>query len=429
MIVLGLMSGTSLDGSIELALLNTDGDERTELLLAHTYVYENNSEERTPLFLLLKACEVALRKCDGNFSEAGRILVEELQQLAPRLFKDRELSGKMAQNSLGLLEQSSVNSAQDYINEVARLVTKLHIDAIRDFFKAHAFDCSKIDLIGFHGQTVLHWPQKKLSIQLADPKLMAKELGIPVVSRFRQADIENGGQGAPLAPIYHFAKALSSNLGECMVLNLGGCANITIVGDKPEDLIAFDTGPGCILVDRLVAQRTGNKADWGGAYGLKGNVSQPILELLFDRSVLVENTNYFSMAIPKSLDANDCKLIQELDSLSIEDACATLEAFTAATVHDAIAVARKYLNKIPSKLIVCGGGAFNLKILAELRSRCEILMGSGFSLLTADEIGWNNKSIEAELMAYLAARFKADLPITFKMTTGAPKPLKGGELF
>ena len=239
--------------------------------------------------------------------------------------------------------------------------------------------------------------------------MLANLTGIDVVSDFRSNDINNGGQGAPFAPLYHqvLATKLIKPVG---ILNVGGVANITYIG--PEDqLIAFDTGPGNALIDDFIFLRLGKRKDTGGELAMSGKIDKKILESLM-------NHPYFSLNFPKSLDRNYFDFTPT-NNLSDEDGAATLTAFTAESIARSI----NLLPKHPRLLLVSGGGRHNRALLSELRNRIKI------NVETVEEVGWEGDAIEAQAFAYLAARSLLDLPLSLPSTTGVKFPMRGGTLF
>ena len=296
--------------------------------------------------------------------------------------------------------------------EAARAVAQEHLEAAREFLGVHGLKAGDLDLIGFHGQTVSHQRPRNgrvgRTVQLGDAALLAEGLGVPVVCDLRIADVAAGGEGAPLAPIYHAALADYSGLKRPVgVLNLGGVANITLVGERERDLKAFDTGPANGMIDLLVQERGAGRFDAGGRLAEAGRVDDAALATLLDHP-------YFAAPPPKSLDRYDFSL-EPVRALSLEDAAATLTAFTGESV-------RRALDWItaPTALIVCGGGRHNPAIMARLREALSLVV------LSAEDAGWRGDSIEAEAFAYLAARSSLSLPISFPGTTGVLTPMTGG---
>ena len=362
-LAIGLMSGTSMDG-IDAALIKTDGENVIEEISSISMPYTLETRN------ILKNNEAMIRL--SHCADEGTI----------------------------------------------SLSTALHIQAVRLLLHKTKYKSNNIDVIGYHGQTMYHNPEEKISIILGDGKLMSKALGITVVNDFRARDISLGGRGAPFAPLYHLALAKRDNKIPVAIVNCGGIANITIINDKyPENMIAYDTGPGNGLIDRLVWLRTNGKEhmDANGQYGINGKVHRDILEILYTKSTFKNDQNFFDQRGPKALDINDMQLIPELDNLSLEDACRTLEAFTADSI------VRSVKNSEPTHWILAGGGWNNPVILSELKAR----LGTS-NVMTATEAGWNNAALEAQIFAYLAVRSLKGLPLSFPNTTGVSEPTSGG---
>lgn len=357
--VLGYMSGTSLDG-VDAAIIDTDGEKVTgfgpALLLPFTV------EERA---ILVRATEDAVRM-DGS---GGR--------------------------------PPSYDAAE-------RVVLDVHVRAARTLLSR--VDAGVIELAGFHGQTLLHRPDRHLSIQVGDPAALANALGVPVVADLRQADLAAGGQGAPLVPVYHAALAdLIHAERPIAFLNLGGVANLTWLGPDG-DVIAFDTGPANGLIDLMLQNRGVARYDDGGRLAAAGEVDGSALSALLD-------SGYFGRAGPKSLDRYDFALDPVAD-LSVEDAAATLVAFTVETV----ARGATRLPGRPGRWIVCGGGRHNPTLMRALDGK----LGG---VEDCDEVGLRGDFVEAEAFGFLAARSAFGLPITFPRTTGAPRAMTGGRLW
>lgn len=250
MISIGLMSGTSMDG-IEAALLETDGSPN--LLKPLGYISMNYS----PRFkVLLKSAEYAVRKCDGNLEQAKKIYSQAVKDYL--------------KNELNIVENSDSNAEPISLDDVIQHSTELHGIAVKKLLDEKKLSAKDIDVIGYHGQTLFHNPDRKISIIVGNGDQLAEELGITVVNDFRSNDIAAGGQGAPFAPLYHYALAVRDNKVPVAVVNCGGIANISLILDKNEEhVIGFDTGPGNALIDRLVRQRTQGKEDMDtdGQYG------------------------------------------------------------------------------------------------------------------------------------------------------------------
>jgi anhydro-N-acetylmuramic acid kinase len=290
------------------------------------------------------------------------------------------------------------------------MITERHASAVEAFLAMHEVSPKSVDLIGFHGQTVLHRPAERLTVQIGDGAALARRLGIRVASDFRAEDVAAGGQGAPLVPVYHRALVARDGLeGPVVIVNIGGVANITYVAEG-SDPIACDTGPGNALLDDLMLARTGQPFDRDGATAARGRIDDTALAHLMDHP-------YFAEPAPKSLDRNAFSRAP-VERLATEDAAATLVAFTAET----IAAALRHLPAIPKRAIVCGGGGRNPTLMRELGRRLPC------PLDTADSLGWSVEAMEAQAFAYLAVRQAKSLPITFPGTTGVPVPLAGGRL-
>jgi anhydro-N-acetylmuramic acid kinase len=357
---LGLMSGTSMDG-IDIALIETDGESHVRRVAAGGWAYEPAFRER-------------LR---GALSDALDIGART------------ERPGALA--------------------DVEAELTRLHADVVMRFVGDRMLQPSAIDVIGFHGQTVLHAPEKRLTVQIGDGTALAAATGIDVVHDLRAADCAAGGQGAPLAPVYHRALAAKAPDRPVAFVNIGGVANITWIGTDGS-LIAFDTGPGNAMIDDWMRWRTGFLRDDGGMFAAKGEVREDYLTEYLRHP-------YFAAPLPKSLDRN-AFAIQLVDKLSTEDGAATLTAFTAAS----IARAREHVPEEPRMWIIAGGGRRNRTLMTMLASHVE------GAVVPIEALGFDGDSVEAEAWAYLAVRSLDRRPITFPGTTGVRVPMTGGVL-
>jgi len=358
---LGAMSGTSMDG-VDLALLETDG--RAALTFGPTASFA--------------------------FSEADHAVLRAAVAAAVGLTRRDERPGPLA--------------------AAEALITLRHLEAVRTFLADQKLSPDAIDLIGFHGQTVLHRPEQGLTVQLGDGAALARQSGIDVVYDMRAADLARGGQGAPLVPAFHAALAESSAFGAPMLfVNIGGVANVTFCapGESP---LACDVGPGNALIDDLMFSRTGRAMDEDGAAALAGRVDEAALKALLAHP-------YFAAPPPKSLDRNAFNAAP-VAALSLEDAAATLCAFTAEGILSALA----FVPRPPATLVLCGGGARNPALVAALRRRAPC------PVRRAEDFGWNSQAIEAQAFAYLAVRSVEGLPLTFPGATGVCEPTTGGRL-
>lgn len=357
---IGLMSGTSLDG-IDVALIETDGENTVKVLGSETFHY-------TP---------------------------EQVATLRQAL-KDAE----------DIMER---NERPGTLADAEQALTRWHASAVIRFLAGRGMPYKSVDLIGFHGQTVIHRPQQRLTVQLGDGQALARATGIAVVADMRAADVASGGQGAPLVPVYHQALAARFNERPVAFINIGGVANITYVGAQGE-LIAFDTGPGNALLNDWTMKHLGEPQDTDGRLAAAGVVDEGFV----DKALATE---YFNLPPPKSLDRNTFAHL-DLSHLAAADGAATLVEFT----RSGIVQAGDWLPDTPKLNIICGGGRHNPAIMNSLRA-------SGASYRTAEEVGLNGDSMEAEAWAYLAVRCKLALPISFPKTTGVPRPMTGGVLF
>ncbi len=357
---LGLMSGTSLDG-IDVAALETDGDAHVRRGPSMTIPY------------------------DADMRRALSIALAEAQSLKARSARP---------NSLADVEQR---------------LTEHHAAAVAAFLDRQGMARDAVDIIGFHGQTVLHRPERGLTVQLGSGPLLAKLTGRPVAYDMRAADVAAGGQGAPLAPAYH--RALASALPErpIALINIGGVANATWIG-RDGRLLAFDTGPGNALIDDFMMRRTGAARDNNGEFAARGSISQETVRAYLSHP-------FFAAPPPKSLDRNAFNGAM-IDGLSLEDGAATLAAFTAA----AIARAREHMPEEPQMWVISGGGRRNRTLMTMIAGLVEN------AVVPAEAAGFDGDALEAEAWAYLAVRCVRGLPITFPGTTGAPKPMTGGVL-
>lgn len=357
---IGLMSGTSMD-AIDVALLETDGGGTVKRGASASFPYAN-----------------AFR---GRLAQA----VGEAAALMDR------------------------QSRPGCLKEVECELTELHASAVLRFMGDRMLQPMAVDAIGFHGQTVLHDPKRRLTVQIGDGPLLAQLTGIDVVYDLRAADFSAGGQGAPLAPVYHRALVTRVVDRPIAFLNIGGVANVTWVG-RGGELVAFDTGPGNAMVDDWMLRRRGVSRDEGGQLAASGRVHEPYVTQYLRHS-------YFGEPSPKSLDRNAFPLTL-VDGLSTEDGAATLTAFTS----EAVAMARALFPEQPALWIVSGGGRKNRTLMSMIAARVEN------AVVPSEAIGVDGDSLEAEAWAYLAVRSLQGLPITFPGTTGVPHPLTGGVL-
>jgi anhydro-N-acetylmuramic acid kinase len=362
---IGLMSGTSLDG-IDVALLRTDGESVEHLGATYFQPYSRAQTMRLRMLLDMAA-------------DQGR----------------------------GLFGSPVVHA-------VEQDMTRAHARAVESLLEGAGLNADAIDLVGFHGQTLLHRPAEGWTWQIGDGALLAQELGIPVVNDFRSADVAAGGEGAPLVPLYHQALLRSSGLADddwpVAILNIGGVANITYL-DRDGGVIAFDTGPGNALINDWLQRHTGAELDLDGALAASGRVDDAVVRAALSHP-------YFTRAFPKSLDRNDFP-VDMVDGLSPEDGAATLTALTVA----AIAASRQVLPSAPGRWLVCGGGRKNPVIMEGLQRTVQVPVDP------VEAVGLRGDFLEAEAFAFLAVRSAKGMPLSLPTTTGVQEPLTGGRLY
>ena len=303
-----------------------------------------------------------------------------------------------------ILDLAPTLTAQDprLISAVDRL-TDYHIEAVE------ALD-RPADIIGFHGQTILHQPARRRTWQVGDAARLARVTRLPVAHDFRSADVAAGGQGAPLVPVYH--AALAANLPKPLaVLNIGGVANVTFIG-RGGELLAFDTGPGNGPLDDWCARHTGQAFDKGGALARSGRADEAVLGRLL-------SDPYFAAPAPKSLDRLDfgrALAVSGLTGLSASDGAATLAAFTIRSIAAAV------FPEPPARWLVCGGGRHNPILMDGLRKKLRV------PVEPVEAEGWDGDALEAQCFGFLAARVLNVRPITFPTTTGVPVAMAGGRI-
>ncbi|WP_321391278.1 anhydro-N-acetylmuramic acid kinase [Emcibacter sp.] len=361
-LAVGLMSGTSLDG-VDASLLLTDG------IGAEPYGH--------PVHIPYN---------------------REIQNLLLEGLATARLHNKPAQDDAK-------------INRLAEILTEHHILAVKDLLSNNGLKKKEIEVVGFHGQTLLHRPAEGWTWQIGDGQMMADSLQVPVVSDFRSMDVAAGGQGAPLVPIYHLA-LISARPGDAdlAIINIGGVSNVTwIPGNRSQDeLHSCDAGPGNALLNDWIRNHTGEDCDQDGCHARQGKIHDDLLGAWMDHE-------YFRQPPPKSLDRNSFT-VPGLEKLSLEDGAATLTAFTA----QSIAATMNLFPRPPESCFVCGGGRHNPVLMEQLESRTSALISP------VESIGWHGDFIEAEAFAYLAVRRLKNLPITFPGTTGVNRPMPGG---
>ncbi len=371
-LAIGLMSGTSMDG-VDVSIIKSDGFDQVELILDKYFEYDTD-------------------------------LFKQLLYLRDKI-----------KNSKDLMKYSKE------LSDLERAITIFHAEKISKLAIKNGIE---FDLIGFHGQTIFHNPQIKITKQLGDGNLLSQLLKKPVIYDFRQADIENNGQGAPLTPIYHrllvnnfLNKERDNSAHPICIVNIGGISNATIINyisdNIEDDLIAYDIGPGNCLIDEWIRSNSNLKFDENGKIAKSGKIDQLILNQAID--------NFKIESYSKSLDVKEFD-ISFARGLSLEDGCSTITEFTAYLIAEGI----KFLNKDNSnRYLFCGGGRKN-KFLIESIIRNSNLNKNNFDII--DNFKLNGDHIESQAFAYLAIRSKLNLPISFPNTTRCNAPVIGGKL-
>lgn len=355
MVALGLMSGTSVDG-VDAALIVTDGEGVSAFGPRRTYAYAPETRAR-------------IRAVFGR-EDAG----------APE------------------------------VQAVAEEITRLHAEAVAALCAEAGAEWARPELIGFHGQTILHAPERGVTVQIGDGALLARLTGAQVVADFRSADVAAGGQGAPLAPVFHRALVrgwAARPEGWVAVLNIGGVANLTAIAPGGA-MVACDTGPGNALIDDWVARHGAGDCDLDGRLALAGRADEAWIGA-------ATAARFFVSPPPKSLDRDAFAPIAQ-GAMSLEDGAATLAGFTVR----AVAVAAGHLPERPAAWVVTGGGRRNPALMRGLAAALAA------PVLAAEDAGWDGDALEAQAFAYLAARSARGLPLSFPGTTGVRQPTPGG---
>ena len=363
---LGLMTGTSIDG-IDLSLIKSDGLNYFSSILDKYYKFNSDLRDK----------------------------IVELRDKISSIEDLKEHSG-----NLKIIERDLTLFHAEIINEV-----------LSDYIE-------NIDLIGLHGQTIFHQPYTKTSLQLGDGKLLSQLTQKLVVNDFRKNDLDNGGQGAPLTPIFH--KLISTKLNTefrisypLNIINIGGITNITRISYN-DNLKAYDLGPGNCLIDEWIRKNSNKNFDENGLIGKSGKVD----DLIYNQAV----DNFSNLSLEKSLDVKDFD-ISFAKGLSLEDGCATITKFTAYLIAEGLN--KIYEEKINSKriYILCGGGRKNNFLVENIK---HFLLNQNVELKNIDDFKLNGDFIESQAFAYLAIRSYLKLPISFPDTTRCKFPISGG---
>ena len=368
---IGLMSGTSMDG-IDLSIISSDGLHEFSNILDDYYEYDKNLKDQ-----LVRLRDLVLTKND-------------------------------------LLENS------EKLRELERNLTLFHADAINQSLKKYR---DTIDLVGFHGQTIFHSPHEKITCQLGDGKLLSQIVKKKVIYDFRQADIQNNGNGAPLTPLFHhiLSKKIDKSFNikfPIAFLNIGGIANVTkvinISDNFQNNLSAFDIGPGNCLIDEWVRKNSNKKFDKNGEFAKAGKVDQFILNQAIDNFKI---NSYFQSLDIKNFDVSFVR------GLSLEDGCATLTDFTAYLIAEGL----KYISKKNNiTFLLCGGGRKNINLIHCIKNY--LINENNITLEVIDNYNLKGDYIESQAFGFLAIRSFLNLPISFPNTTGCKGFTVGGKL-
>jgi len=355
---LGLMSGTSGDG-VDTSIIQSDGDTEYKVVLDRYFKYSQN-------------------------------IFENIHGLKEEINNSKDL-----------------NNLSSKIQPLEKEITIFHAEIVKKIIKEYK---SNIDFVGFHGQTIFHNEKEKISKQLGDGKLLAKLTKKTVIYDFRQNDIKNGGNGAPLTPIFHKILKKIFKIKYVTFINIGGIVNITSILNE-DSMSGTDIGPGMCLIDRWMRQKTKKNYDKDGIIAKSGNINYEALQLLIKNFYKKENN-----VLKKTIQSFDTKHFDFsfVQNLTLEDGAATLTEFTSQIIIDAIK--EKNLDKF--KIILCGGGRKNNFLVEKLKKK--------FSLELIDDRGVDGDFVESQAFAYLAIRSYLNLPISFPETTGCKKPSIGG---
>ena len=362
---LGLMSGTSGDG-VDASIIKSDGETKYKVIKDKYFQYDKSIHENI-----------------------------------------HDLKEKI--HSISILEKIIKE-----LSELERQITLFHAKVIQEISEH-----SEINIIGFHGQTIYHNSKEKISKQLGDGKLLSQLTRKIVVNNFRQNDILNGGEGAPLTPIFHQLIAAQNKLALPLgILNIGGISNITIIDDvtKSSGIVSRDIGPGNCLIDSWVRKNSNKIFDIDGLLASSGSVNKIILEQ--GQELFSNRTNQNIL----SFDVNDFD-VSFVRGLSLEDGAATLTDFTARIIGTTISSLMIKVNK-PCKVMICGGGRKNKTLINAIKSYTE----KNISFEPIDMYGVNGDFVESQAFAFIAIRSKLGLPISFPNTTGCNKPTTGGKI-
>ncbi len=369
---IGLMSGTSMDG-VDLSLVETDG-----------YEY---------------------------FSQISN----EYNEFNDELHKGLIFLRQSIKNSEDLLKNSSL------ISEIDKKFTIFNAKIINKFLNKNG---SKPNFIGFHGQTIFHSARDRITKQIGNGNLLSQLTKCIVVNNFRQQDLNNGGQGAPLTPIFHYL--ISKIINEkykldypISIINIGGITNVTTILSNDEienNIYAYDIGPGNCLIDEWIRKNSNKKFDNDGSLAKFGKINELILNQAKD--------NFEISSINESMDVNDFD-ISFVKGINLEDGCATLTEFTAYLISEGLKKINQKIKNESRNLIICGGGRKNKTLIKKIN---ENINHQKLTVKNIDEFDLNGDFIESQAFAYLAVKCSLNLPITFPNTTRCSTPSLGGQI-
>ena len=364
---LGLMSGTSMDG-VDASIIQSDGKSNYKAVLDRYFQYP-------------------------------KIIYESLTILRDKIKKSKDLK-----------------KHQKQIKSIEKKITIFHAESVNKILKKTKVN---VDFLGFHGQTIFHNAEEKITKQIGDGKLLSKLTKKKVVYDFRQNDLNNSGQGAPLTPIFHklLTKKKRINL-PVNLLNLGGIANVTYIkNNKPNGLVSYDVGPGNCLIDAWIRKKTKKRYDDKGSIAKTGKTNEITLDAMLFYYNFIEGRHNKTGLPKRSLDIRDFNLTDDFKKLSLKDGAATLTEFTSRELDFFIKNAKENNEKI----ILCGGGRKNKFLIKKLKNKNK-------NIILIDDYGIDGDFVESQAFAYLAIRSYLKLPISFPETTGCVKPCTGGVL-
>jgi len=362
---LGLMSGTSGDG-VDVSIICSDGADQYNEITNKYFKYDQK-------------------------------IYENLHKLRSKILKSDDL--KKYENEISHLEREITLFHSKIVIQILELINK------------------NIDFIGFHGQTIYHNPLEKISKQIGDGNLLSQLTKKIVIYDFRQNDIKNGGEGAPLAPIFHrlLVKQRKMDLPVC-ILNIGGIANVTAIVDyEKNNFFSRDLGPGNCLIDEWIRNNTKNNFDKNGEIAREGKINQIILNQAIDNFENRSNQNILSF------DTKDFSL-SFVRGLNLEDGAATLTDFTGRIIAEGLLSFLSVDKDKLWKVLVCGGGRKNITLMERIKNKTL----KNFSIQSIDDYGVDGDYIESQAFAYLAIRSFLKLPLSFPSTTGCKEPCMGG---